>query len=66
MGINEGQPAAAPPVEEDIVGQSVEFRLVDDLEVVQGHFLTRVQHHARFVRNEEPLTRQLGDKGGTG
>src|SRR5215469_14524927 len=62
MGIDERQPAAAAPVEKNVVGQRVEFRLVDNLEIAQGQLLARVEANAGLVRNEELALRQLGDK----
>src|SRR5216684_4341106 len=55
MAIDEMQPAAAPPIEEELVRQGIEFRLVDDVETTQGHLLAGTQHDARLVADEQPL-----------
>src|SRR5260370_34692009 len=56
MAIDEMKPAAAPPVEEDIVGQRVELGLVDHIEAAQGELLAGRQDDARLVAYQQPST----------
>jgi hypothetical protein len=64
MADHQVRPAATPPIEEDVVRQGVEFRLVDDVEVAQRHLLAGVEGHAPVVLDQQVVLGQRGDEGG--